>query len=276
MKTNIIITLGLSLITASLSNAQCYHDEDFSNGIGNFSALNNTTVSTTDGILEFVNTNNQGAGVTIDLDQAGVLGSNFNNFTTNTDGSMQSIFFQFTTIVPPNSGAQDELGFFFGPSSGQAQSSDIFNGQNTNGFTVFFDNGGLFAVNNTQGSQSNAGNTVNILAGLEAGSEVTIDLEWFLTPAQNNGQYNNAFTVDATGTQAGTGNTLTATDQTFDGAQNQGSSQINNYQFTATTTQGLSGSIDDFTVSTKPIPEPSGILLTGVGALTMLLRRKRA
>jgi len=271
MKTKIII--AASLLAVGAVNAQSF-TEDFSNGQGEFTALNNTTVNTTADAIEFVNTNGQGGGITLDINTDAVLGNGFNN------ADAQSLFFQFDTIVPVGTGAQDELGFFFGPSSNQAQSSDIFNGNNTNGFTIFFDNGGLFAQNNGQGSQSSAANgSASILSGLDEGSNITIGIEWFLTPAQNNGQFNNAFTVTATGFDE-LGNQVTATD-TFDGAINQGAAQINNFQFTASTTQGLTGTLDNFTVSTEPIPadsipEPSSALLTGLGALALLSRRRRA
>ncbi len=271
MKTKII--LATSLLAIGSINAQTY-SEDFSTDVGEFISLNNTTVNTTTGAIEFVNTNGQGGGITVDINTDDVLGTGFNN------ADAQPLFFQFDTIVPVGTGAQDELGFFFGPSSGQAQSSDIFNGNNTNGFTIFFNDGGLFAQNNGQGSQSSESNgPVSILSGLDEGSEITINIEWFLTPAQNNGQFNNAFTVTATGVDE-SGDPITATD-TFDGAINQGTTQINNYQFTASTTQGLTGTLDNFTVSTEPIPtdaipEPSSALLTGLGALALLSRRRRA
>ena len=277
MTVNTIIAVSIFTIGTVLAQTG---GEDFSSGIGNFVGLNNTTVNTTSGALEFSNSQDQGAGVTIDLNTAGVLGTDFVNLPT-VDETLtpQSIFFQFTTIVPSGSTAQDELGFFFGPPTNQAQTSDITNGNNTNGFTIFFNDGGLFAQNNGQGEQSDANNgSVNILSDLQEGSEITLNIEWFLVEAQNDGQFNNAFTVTADGIDTDQ-NAVSATD-TFDGAQNQGATQINNFQFTASTTQGLTGTLDDFTVSTEPIPdpipEPSAVLLTGLGALALISRRKRA
>lgn len=51
---------------------------------------------------------------------------------------------------------------------------------------------------------------------------------------------------------------------------------IDNFQFTASTTQGLSSTIDNFTVSNLPIPEPSAFLLSFLALPALLLQRRRA
>ena len=272
MKTKII--LATSLLAIGSINAQTY-SEDFSNGAGQFTTLNSTTVNTTtDGAITFVSSNGQsgqGSGVTLNLDTAGVLGTDFNN-------ADQSIFFQFDTTVPAGTGAQDELAFFFGPPSTGAQTSDVTQGGTRNGFTVFFDNNGLFA-------QDRLSNTPQLLlGGLQTGSTATINIEWFLTSDSSGGNnfgLTNQFIVNASGTNTAN-EAVSVTSNTLNGTnQNLNENLINNFQFTATTTQGLSGSLDNFTVSTEPItadsiPEPSSALLTGLGALALLSRRRRA
>lgn len=263
MKTKII--LATSLLAIGSINAQTY-SEDFSTGAGQFTTLNNTTVNTSADAIEFVSSNNQGGGITLNLDTAGVLGTDFNN-------ADQSIFFQFDTTVPAGTGAQDELAFFFGPSSPGAQTSDITQGGTRNGFTIFFDNNGLFA-------QDRLSNTPELLlGGLQTGSTATINIEWFLTPDSSGGNnfgLTNQFIVNASGTNTAN-EAVSVTSDTLNGTnQNLNENLINSFQFTATTTQGLSGSLDNFTVSTQPIPEPSSALLTGLGALALLSRRRRA
>ena len=241
--------------------------EDFTSGLGLFTALSSTDTSTSTGRLEFVNTNNQGAGVTFDLNDA--FGAGFSNFAES------PLFFQFNTLVPAPSSAQDELGFFFGPFANQAQSSSITNGQNTNGFTFFFNDGGLVVPNNNQGPDANdtSPQTFTLLNGLNTGSQLTLGVEWSLVPAQNTGQFNSIFTLTASDTSG------VLASQTFNGAVNQGITNIDNFQFTASTTQGLTGSIDDFTVSTDPItsiPEPSSFLLSLIGLPALFWRRRHA
>jgi len=209
-----LTTVLIASIMTSVANAQSY-SQDFSSGQGEFVALDiaNTTINTTSGALQFgsagVNNQLQGAEITVDLDTTNVFGTDFVNVRTNSSGDTESIFFQFTTIVPSDG---NELSFFFGPEN----SGD----SNQNGFTIFLQNNGLFAQDNGQG---------NILSGLQDNSEITLNIEWFLVEAQNPDQFNNVFTVTADGIDTDQ-NAVSATD-TFDGAQNQGVTQINNFQF---------------------------------------------
>lgn len=248
-----------------ICSAAVTYTESFSSGSGFFTPLQETNVDTSSGALTFQSSRNnpiqngQGSGVTLDLDQDGVLGSSFSN------SASAPLYFQFDSIVPAADGAQDELGFYFGPPSGQAQSSNITNGQNTNGFTFYFNDRDLVA-------QSSSGSMVTILSDLGVGSDITFDIEWSLAPAQNAGQFNNFFSVTASGTNA-SGASVTNT-ESIAGARDQGVNQIDAYQFTVSSTRGLTGTLDNFTVSDMPIPEPGVTFLSLLGASALLFRRR--
>lgn len=260
--------IPLAALTLNLEAAVTY-SEDFSTSLGFFEPLQNTNANVTGGTLNFQSDaanpqNGQGSGVTLDLDQLGVMGSGFMN-------AAQPINFQFDAVVPASTPAGDELGFYFGPPSSQAQSSNIVNGQNTNGFTFYFNDGGIFAKDGGSGS------LVTVLNGLSAGSTVTFDVMWSLVNGQNQGQFNNVFTLAAVGTDIN--NNAVSGMSTVNGAQNQGLNQVNQYQFSASTTRGLSATIDNFTVSDMAItsiPEPATFALLCFLPFSLCARRRRA
>ncbi|MGJ8655308.1 MAG: hypothetical protein ACSHX6_02570 [Akkermansiaceae bacterium] len=266
----IISSLTL-LMACATAEAGTVINEDFSNDWGDFTALNNTQVMpTNNGFLEFTSTNNQGSGVILDFldDFPGDIAS---------DTAPQTLYFEISVVVPlAVQNAQEELGFFLGPVVTEAQSGAITTGQNTNGFTFYINDGAVFAPDNSQGTAyTGAGNgqAVNLLSGLAAGSIATFSLEWMPVPAQNSGQSNNVFTLTVDGFNS-SGVAITAS-ETFDGAQNRNNDDVNDYQFVASTTTGLTASIDNFTVSNMPIPEPSTSLLTLICVPALLLRRRR-
>ena len=283
----LLAAVGLS----SFAQAAITYTEDFSSGTGEFDPLNQTVIDTSSGSLEFVHQNQtqnppqpgQGAGVVIPVNDPNVLSSTLSDLLLDGNGAPipgASVFFEFSTIVPTGTGAQDELGFFLGPEPNQAQSSDIFNGQNNNAFTLFVNDQGLFAQNN--GQISNNPNSVSdgtngaspILQDLGVGTQLTINIEWSLVAGANNGLAS-IYTVTAEGIDETTGAPVTATGM-FDGIQqNLNANTIDQYAFVASSTQSITGSIDNFTVSNMPIPEPSSIVLSLVGISALFLRKRR-
>lgn len=260
----------LAIIGQSLP-AAVSHTENFANGPGFFTALQTTAITTTNEALSFRSNsstvgNQQGSGVTLDLNQDGVLGSSFSNLAAGT------LFFRLDVTVPtvlPN--VQVDAGFFFGPAVTRAQASSVENAQNNSGFAFFFNDGDLIAR-----SSSAPGNNITVLSNLGIGSSTTIDIEWRVSNGQNPGQFNNDFTLTASGLGANgqaVGNSISTTS-----AINRSASEIDAFQFGATASRGLSGTINSFAVSDTAflaaVPEPSSALLLLIGTAGLLRRRR--
>jgi len=235
-------------------------------------AFNSTNAAADGNVLEFGHENvfptsngqnGQGAGVSVNVGTA--LGSGPSSFLLDNGNPSGSLFFEFSTTVPAGTNANDELGFFFGPSLSSPQSSAIVDGGTRNAFTVFFNDGGLFVEENV-----NNGNTSqSVLSGLGIGDAVTIGVEVFLTGSGNNLSFQHTLTATSGG--------VTET-ETFNGAaQNLSANSIDNFAFVASSTTSIVGSISGLTISDMAIvnvPEPSAALLTLL-TLPVLLRRKR-
>ena len=283
----------LPFVCFAVSAACSAHAAVSYSGVDGFTALNQTNIAVVDDVLEFGHPNvfpnpsdqrGQGAGVTLDVGGPNVLDSNLSSFLLDSNGSPipdASLFFQFSFIVPSPTSASDELGFFLGPPANQAQSSDITNGQNTNAFTLFIDDQGLYAQNN--GQISNNRNSVSdgtngsslILETLGVNTEITVTVEWSLVNGANNGLAS-VYTVTANGFDEAN-NAITGTGM-FDGAQqNLSATTIDKYAFTASTTRSQVGSLTGFAVADGPIsvPEPSSILLSLLGFSAFISHRRR-
>jgi len=281
----------LLFILACLASPSLYAavtaTSDFSNGLDGFTAITgNTSTDTSSGALVFVASgSNQGSGVSIN--PTTVLGSSLSSFLLDSSGNPipdASVFFEFSTIVPADTGS--EVGFFLGPVGNNVASDSISpNGANNNLFTLFLhDSGGdiqLSAQNNGQVNNNpnsignGTGGEQDILTNLGVGTELTISIELSIVNGANNG-IASTYIVTATGTDDA-GNPVIATGS-FDGAQqNLNAGSIDGFDFAVITTEDLSANIDDFTVSDMPItsvPEPTAVFLT-ILSLPVILRRKR-
>ncbi len=260
MRNNKIITV-LAVLTTPFSSLLAFqsYTADFSNNNGGFTTMNNT--NTTSGVsgLEFVSSNGQGGGVSLDVVDAlnlsgGVLLAN-------------PLYFDFSVLVPVfDPTKNDELGLYYGRPSNQASSSSVLNGQDVNGFTLYFNDGSLY------GLQKNAPVQL-IMTGLSVDQEVNIQVELEALPGQNSGQYNQSAVVNV---QTTSGTIQSSGPFSLAGAQNVQANDINNYTFNAVATAAGSGVLTDFTASTLPItvPEP-GVSLFLLGALTFGVSRRR-
>jgi len=102
-------------------------------------------------------------------------------------------------------------------------------------------------------------------------SAFTVSIELSLIPGTNAGDLATVYdlTVTSGGTTAG---------GTFNGtSQNLNEMSLNNFQFVASTTTSVIGTIEDFTVSDMPIsiPESSSILLSLIGVSALIWRRRK-
>ena len=268
MKLPLLFILTSPSLYAGMSFTEDFMgNPDDPNDLGAFQSLSNSTVaSVNNGTLEFDSPSGQGAAVgTSDLGAA--LGTSLSDiFFDNNAFTDDSLFLEFTTATPGDSGAAEELGFFLGNPSASPASGNITQGGTRNGFTVFFNDGDLIVNNNN----NNSNTQVTLFNDLGIGSEVTISVELSLAQVgQNANDIGFLYTLTAVTEQGEfTGD--------FNGAaQNINANFVDNFEFVASTTEDIAGSLSSFTISDKPIvPEPSTALLTLL-ALPVLLRRRR-
>lgn len=252
MKTNILCVLAA---TCALSQAAVTVTSTGSNT----TALGNTDITLANGDIDFESFNagtgsDQGSGITI----------NTSDSITPTVG--EDLYFQFNTPV-----AEVETNFFYGQSTTQVNSANASR-SDQNAFSVGIDdNGNVFA-------RENGNNLLDFtsLQGLATGTNVQFDIVLSTSIGIN-------FTYEATASYFDTvsNSIITETISNISGNQN-GQGNVSNYDFFAvgTTTRDVPGgesfSVDGFTFSDMPIPEPSSSVMIALAGSLLMLRRRRA
>jgi len=282
--------LLLPLVSSTVSAATFV--SDFTTNNGGFSTLDNTSINDDNGEptdeLTFSSSGDQGGGVFIN--PAAALNSTTTPEGNITNTTVGSLFFNFTARTPAaNTQTSDELGIFFGQPNLNASSSSINNGGNTNGFTFFFNDLGVFA---REGNSN-----VELLTGVPDGQTVNFQVEYqvlasgqglslatasgietITNTSANQTDFSSAYIVVVSTTNSD-GTTSTSGPQLIAGATNLSEQQINNFTFNGISTRDDSGTITSFTVSDEliptPIPEPSSAALLLLAGSSLLLRRKR-